>query len=111
MIARPISAPYSSWAFRIDSGEPSKPDRFARMTRGRFPLAAFAARASFFDDCGKSVPAVHCSGPSVATKPTLGTGRDSIPTRQTGIPPSRASQTTATSASRIPCHRSSGSWS
>ena len=48
--ARPISAPNSSWRRRIDSGEPSKPDRLARTTTGRFPLAALIARAVFFDD-------------------------------------------------------------
>ncbi len=57
-IARPISAPYSSCSFRIDSGEPSKPDRFASTTSGRLPLAALIARAAFFDDRGNSVPAV-----------------------------------------------------
>ena len=54
--ARPISAPYSSWRRRIDSGEPSNPERLASTTGGRLPLAAFRARASFFDDCGKSAP-------------------------------------------------------
>ena len=57
-IARPISAPYSSWSLRSDSGEPSKPDRFASTTSGRLPLAALIARAAFFEDCGKSVPEV-----------------------------------------------------
>ena len=63
-MARPISAPYSSWMLRSDSGEPSKPDRFASTTRGRFPLAALIARAVFFEDCGNRVPDVHWSGPS-----------------------------------------------
>jgi hypothetical protein len=62
--ARPISAPYSSWILRIDSGEPSKPERFARTTRGRLPLAALMARAIFLDACGKRVPDVQFSGPS-----------------------------------------------
>ena len=56
--ARPISAPYSSWRARIESGDPSKPDRFARTTSGRLPLAALIARAAFFDDRGNRVPAV-----------------------------------------------------
>ena len=49
-MARPISAPYSSCRLRIESGDPSKPDRFASTTRGRFPLAALIARAAFLDD-------------------------------------------------------------
>ncbi len=57
-IARPISAPYSSCSSRIDSGEPSNPERFASTTSGRFPLAALMARATFLDDRGNSVPAV-----------------------------------------------------
>ncbi len=57
-MARPISAPYSSCRLRIDSGDPSKPDRFASTTSGRLPLAALIARAAFFDDFGNSVPAV-----------------------------------------------------
>ena len=57
-MARPISAPYSSWRLRIDSGEPSKPDRFASTTIGRFPEAALMARAAFLLDRGNSVPAV-----------------------------------------------------
>jgi hypothetical protein len=43
---------------RIESGDPSNPERFARTTSGRFPLAELIARAAFFDDRGKSVPAV-----------------------------------------------------
>jgi hypothetical protein len=58
-IALPISAPSSSWTLRSDSGEPSKPDKFASTTTGRLPLAALIARAVFLDDCGNSVPAVH----------------------------------------------------
>ena len=42
-MARPISAPYSNWMFRSDSGEPSNPDRFASTTNGRLPLAALIA--------------------------------------------------------------------
>ncbi len=57
-MARPISAPYSSWSARIDSGDPSKPERLASTTRGRLPLAALIARATFLLDRGKSVPAV-----------------------------------------------------
>jgi hypothetical protein len=57
-IARPISAPYSSCRLRIDSGEPSKPDRFASTTSGRLPLATLIARAPFFDERGNSLPAV-----------------------------------------------------
>ena len=67
--ARPISAPYSSWSERIDSGDPSNPERFASTTSGRDPLAALTARAIFFDDCGNSVPDVHWSGPSAGTGP------------------------------------------
>src|SRR4249919_2603341 len=54
--ARPISAPYSSCSSRSDSGEPSKPERFASTTMGRFPLAALIARATFFEARGMSVP-------------------------------------------------------
>ncbi len=77
------------------------------------PLAALIARAAFFDDRGNSVPAVKVSGPSVGGKPRRGTGRDSMPSRHTGQPPSRASSTTAVSASAIPAQRSSvtRSWS
>ena len=57
-IARPISAPYSSWNRRIDSGDPSNPDKFASTTTGRLALAALIARAVFFDDRGNRVPAV-----------------------------------------------------
>src|SRR5919205_1403699 len=77
--ARPISAPYSSWSLRIDSGDPSKPDRLASTTSGRDPLAALMARAVFFDDRGKSVPAVHWSGPSAGTLPRRATGWLSTP--------------------------------
>jgi hypothetical protein len=51
-IARPISAPYSSCSRRIDSGEPSKPARFASTTRGRRPDAALIARAIFLEEAG-----------------------------------------------------------
>src|ERR671928_1606783 len=67
--ARPISAPYSSCSLRSDSGDPSKPDRFASTTSGRFPLAALIARAVFFDDCGNRVPAVKAVGPSTDVGP------------------------------------------
>ena len=40
--------------------------------------------AAFFDDCGNNVPEVQCSGPSAGTKPSRGTGCDSMPIRQTG---------------------------
>src|SRR5205823_9713427 len=86
-IARPISAPYSNCSLRIDSGDPSNPDRFASTTSGRLPDAPLIARATFFEDCGNSVPAVYVSGPSVGGKPRPGTARDSMPTRQTGRPP------------------------
>ena len=46
------------------SGEPSKPERFASTTTGRFPLAALTARATFFEESGKSVPAFQVEGPS-----------------------------------------------
>src|SRR5699024_3940197 len=57
-MARPISAPYSNWSLRIDSGEPSNPDRLASTTSGRFPEAALIARAVLREDWGNSVPAV-----------------------------------------------------
>ncbi len=57
-IARPISAPYSSCSLRIDSGEPSNPDRLASTTSGRLPLAVLIARATFFEERGNNVPAV-----------------------------------------------------
>ena len=69
----------------MDSGEPSKPERLARITTGRLLLAALMARAAFFEDRGKSVPAVQWSGPSAGTKPNRGTGFDSMPIMQTGI--------------------------
>src|SRR6266508_6637730 len=93
--ARPISAPYSSCRDLIDSGEPSKPERLARTTTGRLPLAVLMARATFLDDWGKRVPDVQAVGPSPGTRPYLATGRDSKPMRHTGIPPTWASQTTA----------------
>src|SRR5208337_620552 len=96
--ALPISAPYSSCSRRIDSGEPSKPERLARITTGRLRLAALIARATFFEESGKSVPAVHWSGPSAGTNPNRGTGLDSMPIRHTGEPPRWASQVTAVSA-------------
>lgn len=65
--ARPISAPYSSCRRRIDSGEPSKPERLASTTSGRLPLVALMARAVLRDECGNSVPAVHAGGPSAGT--------------------------------------------
>src|ERR1044072_8501967 len=86
-IARPISAPYSSWSLRIDSGDPSNPERVARTPTGRLPDAALIARAVFFDDCGNSVPAVYVSGPSVGGNPRRDTARDSMPIRHTGPPP------------------------
>ena len=91
-IARPISAPYSSWSRRIDSGDPSKPARFASTTSGRRPDAALIARASFLEAAGNSVPDVHCSGPSAGTAPKRGSGRDSMPEQrhrpaaQAGVP-------------------------
>src|ERR687893_383590 len=111
VIARPISAPYSSWMLRSDSGEPSKPERLARTTSGRLPLAALMARAVFFDERGNSVPAVHWSGPSAGWLPRRGIGRDSTPRTHTGWPPRWASRTTEVSASAIPAHRSRTGWS
>src|SRR5437763_11507866 len=84
VIARPISAPYSSCHRRIDSGEPSKPDRLASTTSGRLPLAAFTARASLRDDWGNRVPDVHADGPPAGTNPCRVTVCDSTPSRQTG---------------------------
>src|SRR5271166_4464224 len=72
---------------RIDSGEPSNPERLARITTGRLLLAALIARATFFEESGKSVPAVHWSGPSAGTNPNRGMGLDSMPMRHTGWPP------------------------
>ncbi len=109
--ARPISAPYSSCQCRIDSGDPSKPDRFARTTSGRLPLAAVTARAVFRDACGNSVPDVHDGGPSAGTNPRRAIGRDSRPSMQTLIPPARASQTTEFSPPCQRSQRSSGSLS
>src|SRR6185503_20177644 len=96
--ARAISAPYSSWSLRIDSGEPSKPDRLARITAGRTPLAALSARATFLLDSGNSVPPVHADGPSAGWSPPRSTLRLSIPIRLIGCPPRQASQTIAVSA-------------
>ena len=109
--ARPISAPYSSCRDRIDSGEPSKPERLASTTTGRLPLAVLMARATFFDDWGNRVPEVHTVGPSPGTSPSRATGLDSRPTRHTGIPPMWVSHTTAVSACCQRSHRSSGRWS
>ena len=72
---------------RIDSGEPSNPERFARTTTGRLPEAALIALAVFLDDFGNRVPAVQVSGPSVGGNPRRGIGRDSIPIKLTGYPP------------------------
>ena len=112
-IARPISAPYSSCRLRIDSGDPSKPDRLASTTRGRLPDAALIARATFLDDRGNSVPDVNVSGPSLGGNPARGMAFDSMPTTHTEWPPTRASITTAVSASAMPAQRStrSASWS
>src|SRR5665647_3463434 len=110
-MARPISAPYSSCRCRIESGDPSKPDRLARTTTGRLPLAALMARAVFFEERGNSVPAVQMSGPSLGGNPRRGWGLDSIPINDTGNPPRWASKTTEVSASAMPAHRSSTSWS
>ena len=82
--ARPISAPYSSWRRRIDSGEPSKPERFASTTTGRLLLAALIARATFFEDAGNRVPEVQAVGPSAGMKPSRASGWDSNPSKQTG---------------------------
>ena len=67
--ARAISAPNSSCHSRSDSGDPSKPARFASTTIGRRPAAALSARAIFLAARGNSVPAVHCSGPSAGIVP------------------------------------------
>ena len=93
------------------SGEPSNPLRLASTTTGRFPLAALTARATFRDDCGKSVPEVHDGGPSAGTDPVRGRPWDSSPIRQSGIPPMCASHTMAFSPSRQRAQRSNGSWS
>ena len=50
----------------------------------RLPLAALTARATFLDDWGKSVPAVHWSGPSAGRKPWRRRGRNSMPSTVTG---------------------------
>ena len=55
------------------------------------------------------MPEVHCSGPSAGTGPKRGSGRDSMPSIETGRPPRWVSHTTAFSASRSPAQRSSGS--
>ena len=110
-IARPISAPYSSCHWRIDSGEPSKPARLASTTSGRRPPLELIARATFLEDFGNSVPEVHCAGPSAGVGPKRSIGCDSMPMTVVGQPPRWASQTTAASASRIRSQRSSGRWS
>src|SRR5208283_3690116 len=92
----------------MDSGEPSKPDRFASTTTGRLSLAALMARASLRDDWGNRVPDDHEEGPPAGTNPRRGTVWDSIPIRQTGIPPMWASHTIAVSAARHWRQRSSG---
>jgi hypothetical protein len=81
------------------------------MTSGRLPVAALMARAIFFDDCGKSVPADQNSGPSAGTNACRGSGRDWMPIMHTGMPPRCASQTTAVSPPRRSRQRSSGAWS
>src|SRR5271166_2147245 len=87
-------------------GRAVEADKLARITTGRLLLAALMARATFFDERGKRVPAVHWSGPSAGTKPSLDTGCDSMPMRHTGMPPRCASHTTAVSADRMPDQRS-----
>ena len=64
---------------RSDSGEPSKPDRFASTTTGRLPLAALIARAIFFDDSGNSVPGRPLVGTVGRQEAGRGSGRDSMP--------------------------------
>ena len=104
--ARAISAPYSSWRRRSDSGLPSNPDRLASTTTGRLPDADRMARATFLDDSGYSVPPAHSDGPSTGTPPSVGAVVDSIPIRVTAWPPMRDSQTTAVLASAMVRHRS-----
>src|ERR1700746_2011263 len=94
--ARPISAPYSSCSRRIDSGDPSNPERLASTTTGRLPLAAFMARATFLDDRGKRVPDVHWSGPSAGTDPLRGKASDSRRLGHTGNPASQGPSTPVT---------------
>src|SRR6201989_1173231 len=77
-LARPTSAPYSACHWRIDSGEPSKPARLASTTTGRRPPLELIARATFLEDFGKSVPDVHCPGPSAGTGPKRSIGCDSM---------------------------------
>ena len=83
-------------------------------TTGRLPLAALSARATFFDDSGKSVPPVHSAGPSDGT---IALARDVAGSRcrsgRPGCPPRCASQTIAVSAPDQRRQRSSQppSWS
>ncbi len=69
------------------------------------------ARATFLLEAGNSVPAVNRSGPSAGGKPRRASGRDSMPIRQAGQPPIRASVTTAVSASAMSAQRSRTGWS
>ncbi len=108
VMARPISAPYSNCHLRIDSGEPSNPDRLAMTTSGRLPLVALIARAVLREACGKRVPEVHAGGPSAGTNPLRGSDRDDKPSMQTGMPPTVTSQTMEFSPSCQCIQRSSG---
>ena len=69
------------------------------------------ARAILRDDCGNSVPALHCSGRRRAPGRSAAAGATRCRAARTGQPPRCASHTTAFSASRSPAQRSSGSWS
>ena len=111
--ALPISAPYSSCRSRIDSGDPSKPDRFATSTTGQIPLAARMARAALREEFGNSVPLIHTAGPSGGPGRRRGIGWDSMPTKQTGCPFIWPCIATVVSPPAMSAHRSSSgaSWS
>jgi len=76
------------------------------MTAGRLLLAAFNARATFFDEVGNRVAAVQALGPSFGVYPIRGSWWLSIPTSVVGAPPTWQSHTIAVCASAQSRHRS-----
>ena len=79
-MARPISAPYSSWRLRIDSGEPSKPDRLASTTTGRLPLAALIGpRHLLATTAGRACRPCRCRGRRWAGSRDAAPSCDSMP--------------------------------
>ncbi len=102
MTARAISAPNSSWRPFIERALPSKPESEASTTTGRMPDAALIALATLREPSGCSVEAESQWSPVSDL-----TGRASMPTTETGEPPTRLSQMIVPRASAMSVQRSS----